>query len=242
MRNFLPAVVLMAAVLPAIAGQRALKPQLAEGQFLTADVETNTPIGAQRIGDIGIHASVVQNGELFKSGIVIYNFGSQPLAVEQERFFMLNAYGKPLYRFPDYEIKEGWYRLAHLPPPVPPPPRRYYTIEGTSSGLYSVIDLGMGYYSVDGFSTHDFTVSEHYDYSGVIAFQLGNAIARAFDRRKARQQIEGLDRWYFQNGHVPVNGDHAGLLFFQALAVSPGPPVMLILDVKGTQFRFVFTE
>ena len=209
---------------------------------MTADVETKTPIAAQKIGDMGVHASVIRNGELFKAGIVIYNFGNEPLAVEQEKFFLLNAYGKLLYRFPDYEIKEGWYRLAHMPTPAPPPPRRYYTIEGTSAEHYSVTDLGVGYYSVDGFSTHDFTISEHYDYSGVLGFQLGSAIRGAFDRRKAREQIEALDRWYFQDGQVSANSNVAGLLFFQAMAVAPKAPVTLVLFVKGTRFTFTFTE
>jgi hypothetical protein len=242
MRTWLTIVVLITAATPAIAGQKVLKPELADGQFLTADAETKIPIAAQRIGDIGVHVSVVRNGELFKSGIVVYNFGTEPITVEQEKFFLLNAYEKPLYRFPDYEIKEGWYRLAHMPRPAPPPPRRYYTIEENSNGRYSVNDLGAGYYSVDGFSTRNFTVSEHYDYSGVIGFQVGSAIKQAFDRRKAGKQIEALDKWYFQNRQVSANGDLAGLLFFQAIAVSPKTPVTLVLFVKGTQFRFTFAE
>ena len=156
--------IVFSATSDAVAGQKMLRPVPSEGQTVSVEKDTKVPIVAQTINGLYVQASVVQHGDLFKVGLILVNRGTQPITVEQEKMFVLNAYDRQLYRFPDYEIKAGWARLESLPTPPPPPPRRYYSIEPAGTSTYTVVDMGSGYYSVSGFSS-SYRVEEHYDYS-----------------------------------------------------------------------------
>jgi hypothetical protein len=233
--------IVLSATCDAVAGQKMLKPVRSEGQTVSVERETKIPIVTHTINGIYVQASVVQHGDLFKVGLILVNRGTQPITVEQEKMFVLNAYDRQLYRFPDYEIKAGWARLASLPTPPPPAPRRYYSIEPEGLSTYTVVDMGSGYYSVSGFSS-SYRVEEHYDYSAALGYMIGASIRHSLDRRKARKQIEALDQYYFRNQQLAPGQQTEGMLFFEAIAVSNRTPVKLVVFVEGTRFQFVFQQ
>ena len=121
-RTILGISVVLGTALCAEAGQKSLKPVPSEGQTVTVESETHIPVVAQTLNGVYVQASIVQRGELFKAGVILVNRRSQPIAVEQEKFFALNAYDRQFYRFSDYEVRDGWARLASLPSLPPPPP------------------------------------------------------------------------------------------------------------------------
>ncbi len=228
---------------PSIAAdQKKLRPQPTEGQKVFEEKETKIPIVAQQIDGAYVQASVIKSGELFKVGVLVGNPSEQTIQLVQEKVFLLNAYGRQLYRLSDYEVREGWVRLLNLPPPPPPPPRRYYTIEGSGTADYRLNDLGEGYSTVTGGFSSTYRVEEHYDYSATLGFVIGSRIRTALDRRKARKQIEMLDRYYFSNMDIPPHKQTERMLFFTAGAVSGRVPVTLVLVIGERQFKFVFSE
>jgi hypothetical protein len=214
---------------------------LAEDQRAFLEKQTQIPIATQTINGFYVQTSVVQRGDLFKVGLILVNHTDHTIPVEQEKFFLLNAYDRTLYRFPDYEVSAGWARLAHMRPPPPPPPRRYYTIEPSGSSNYTVLDLGSGYYSVSGFSP-SYRVEEHYDYAETLGYIIGSRIRHALDARKARQQIEALDRYYFRDIQLAPGQQAVGMIFFQPIGNSSRTPVKLILFIENTKFEFSFGE
>jgi hypothetical protein len=233
--------IVLSTALGAVAGQKMLRPVPSEGQTVSVEKDTKIPIVAQTINGLYVQASVIESGDLFKVGVILVNRGTRPITVEQEKMFVLNAYDRQLYRFPDYEIKAGWARLASLPTPPPPPPRRYYSIEPQGTSTYTAVDMGSGYYSVSGFSP-SYRVDEHYDYSGTLGYVIGASIRHALDRRKARKEIEALDQYYFRNQQLAPGQQAEGMIFFQAIAVSNRTPLKLILFAEDARFQFVFQQ
>jgi hypothetical protein len=229
--------------LPVFSGSKYLKPQPTTDQQAMMH-RGKYPFISQSIDGITAIAAVEQtNKETFTAWIAAMNSSGNPITIEQERFFLLNAYDKALYRFSDYELRESTLAWADMPPPPPPPPRRYYTITGTSIGSYTLNPLGFGYYSLNGFSTQFYQVQEHYDYWGVIGAQIGATINQILNQREARKYIEWLDANYFTNRVLESsNRDEwaTQCVQFKAHYVSSRLPVTLVLDIEGTQFRFEF--
>lgn len=195
----------------------------------------------------GIHASAAlyKEKDIFKVWIFIANLGDKPFDVVQEKMFLLNAYGKVMYRFTDYELKRSWAALASVPMPPPPPPRTYYTVQSSGQSTYSVNQASNNYYSVDGVTNSTATIQEHADYTASALASIGDALQVAHNRRAAKKAIDVIDELYLQNRTLPPHGDPGqgnmnGILMFAPSLVSDKGPLSLVLFIDDQQFTFKF--
>jgi len=225
--------------------QKPLKPVPTAHQKLLFHKDVGvTSVVEVREGVLVDAGCIRESKDFFKCAITLLNDTGQPVPVVQEQFFLLNAYGRELYRYSDWEVRLGWLRQMNKPLPAPPPPRKYYRLVPEGSGRYTIMDLGSGYYSVRGYSP-SYRVEEYtneYEAVGQLIVLVIQRLLQSKRVKQAREEIEILDQYYFRNHRLAPKERSENFLFFGAIGNSPKTPIRLICFIAGQEFQFEFTE
>lgn len=172
----------------------------------------------------GIYAEVgirkLQRG-YFSVQLLVINKTERPIMLEQERIFLLNKYERTMHRYSEYEIKAAWAKLAGSPPPPPPAPTYTYTVEPYGDG---------------------YVVREQEDGFRTLGWAIGSLLRRWKNKKRARKQIELIEKVYLRNEEIPSGHYLGGNLDFEAIASSDRTPLTLVMFIAEQRFQFVFSE
>ncbi len=140
--------------------------------------------------------------------ISVKNLTGGSLGVTPSKFFLLGPDGSVLHRYGDYELRFQILRTAgvlNLPKYNPPPPRTYYSLRMSSSGQYTIQNLGNGYYGMSGFTTSYGTAFRSRDYSPGVGyavdgiFSIVQKIRQKARMARAEAQVRAMEKAYFKD-------------------------------------------
>ncbi len=180
---------------------------------------------------------------------MVYNKDSQPILLNDAKFFVLDSQHQQLHRVTMDEIKYALElsvaqnsRGSTYPAPPPASPRQY-TITGTESGSYTITDLGAGMTVASGTSTSTYTVTPQPDYNQ-LGYSLGLAIRKHLDKKhnekvlkQAQQQYANIYSNYFHSEMPVIAGERrtGGINYYGANTLGASLRVVLFLTDPATK-------
>ena len=214
-----PHFLLIALCFAAVALPKDLTPVLSPEQTLYVNGR-KIKFACETKNGIQADVAVFKDKLVFYAYITVENKGAKPIAIEQEKFFVLNTYDKELRRITDRELRRYYSAVASLPPP-PKSEKRDLKIEPDGSG---------------GFDVHE---SRSFD---AAVDDFGAAWGAWNDRRRARKEIERLDKMYFRDTTIQPGETATGEVRYYAENVSDKTPITVVLQIEKTSFVFRLKE